>query len=202
MQITSSNTFHSKSSQRFGVPSPPSKSCKQRGRQSVTRNAMHFTGELSRPVLISSKAVYILALVLHPYYKLAYIKMPWGGPEEQEQERAPGNPHAKDWYDEALKVVEKMMADYWRERPGRNNPAPLVRVPNTASASSTKKSGAVESDFDRHRRLLIEQATRNQDTGWAAELRRYLQDMPEDVTKDTDIIKWWSKHAAIYPTLA
>ncbi|KAK2464611.1 hypothetical protein APHAL10511_003400 [Amanita phalloides] len=29
-----------------------------------------------------NKPVYILSLVLHPYYKLAYIKMVWGGPED------------------------------------------------------------------------------------------------------------------------
>ena len=30
-------------------------------------------------------------LVLHPYYKLAYIKIAWGGPEEQADEIAAGN---------------------------------------------------------------------------------------------------------------
>ncbi|KIK91266.1 hypothetical protein PAXRUDRAFT_149874 [Paxillus rubicundulus Ve08.2h10] len=30
------------------------------------------------------KPVYILELVLHPYYKLDYIKMAWGGFKEQE----------------------------------------------------------------------------------------------------------------------
>ncbi|KAG2063415.1 hypothetical protein BDR04DRAFT_1038053, partial [Suillus decipiens] len=32
------------------------------------------------------KPVYILALVLHPCYKLMYITMAWGGPEEQAKE--------------------------------------------------------------------------------------------------------------------
>ncbi|KAF9238703.1 hypothetical protein BU15DRAFT_47458, partial [Melanogaster broomeanus] len=41
---------------------------------------------------LDDKPVYILALVLHPYYKLDYIKMVWGGPEEQEMEIASGNP--------------------------------------------------------------------------------------------------------------
>ncbi|KAJ8583126.1 hypothetical protein M405DRAFT_687773, partial [Rhizopogon salebrosus TDB-379] len=58
------------------------------------------------------KPVYVLALVLHPYYKLAYIKMQWGGPEEQAAERAAGNPNAVDWCDEALKVVESTMREY------------------------------------------------------------------------------------------
>ena len=48
--------------------------------------------------------------VLHPYYKLDYIKMSWGGAEEQMKEREEGNPDAKNWQDKALKVVEKMVS--------------------------------------------------------------------------------------------
>ncbi|KAG2359517.1 hypothetical protein BDR07DRAFT_1180583, partial [Suillus spraguei] len=57
--------------------------------------------------------VYMLALVLHPYYKLGYIKMTWGGPKEQECKHVAGNLNAKDWHDEALKVVETTMKAYW-----------------------------------------------------------------------------------------
>jgi hypothetical protein len=45
-------------------------------------------------------------IVLHPYYKLAYIKLAWGGAEEQDKERAAGNQQAKNWQDEAQKVLE------------------------------------------------------------------------------------------------
>ncbi|KIM52776.1 hypothetical protein SCLCIDRAFT_140387, partial [Scleroderma citrinum Foug A] len=38
--------------------------------------------------------------------------------------------------------------------------------------------------------------------GWSIELRRYLEDLPTDVSKDTDIITWWSDHASVYPTLS
>ena len=48
--------------------------------------------------------------VLHPYYKLAYIKVAWGGPKEQAAEIAAGNPDAKDWQDEAWKIVEKTVS--------------------------------------------------------------------------------------------
>jgi len=47
-----------------------------------------------------------LFTVLHPYYKLAYIKLSWGGAEEKEAEIAAGNLDAKDWHDEANKLVE------------------------------------------------------------------------------------------------
>jgi len=45
-------------------------------------------------------------VVLHPYYKLAYIKISWGGPKEQAAEIAKGNLTVKDWHNEARKVVE------------------------------------------------------------------------------------------------
>ena len=48
--------------------------------------------------------------VLHPYYKLAYIKLAWGGPDEQAAEIAGGNPYAKDWQDEAKQIVERTVS--------------------------------------------------------------------------------------------
>jgi hypothetical protein len=48
--------------------------------------------------------------VLHPYYKLAYIKLAWGGPDEQAAEIAAGKPNAKDWQDEARKIVERTVS--------------------------------------------------------------------------------------------
>ena len=47
-----------------------------------------------------------LNTVLHPYYKLDYIKMTWGGAEKQAKERASGNSNAKNWQDEARKIIE------------------------------------------------------------------------------------------------
>jgi hAT family C-terminal dimerisation region len=71
-------------------------------------------------------------------------------------------------------------------------------------------------EFDRHRRTLI---THDREEDWNAELRRYLRDMPDDVTVKTDFIDWWSvcifwfpfvfdnklikqENAKTYPTLA
>jgi hypothetical protein len=45
------------------------------------------------------------------------------------------------------------------------------------------------SEFDRHRQALV---SREEDEEWESELRRYLRDVPADVTKDTDIVEWWS----------
>ena len=47
-----------------------------------------------------------LRVVFHPYYKVAYIKLAWGGAEEQAAEKAAGDLYAKNWQDEAQKVSE------------------------------------------------------------------------------------------------
>ena len=54
---------------------------------------------------------YLLLVVLHPYYKLAYIELAWGGAKEQEYERSNGNPHVVNWQDEVRKVLEKTARD-------------------------------------------------------------------------------------------
>jgi hypothetical protein len=48
--------------------------------------------------------------VLHLYLKLQYIKLAWGGVEEQAKEQASGNQNAKGWQEEALKVIEKAIS--------------------------------------------------------------------------------------------
>jgi hypothetical protein len=47
-----------------------------------------------------------LETVLHPYYKLDYIKLKWGGEKEQQEEHEKGNLDAKNWQDEARKILE------------------------------------------------------------------------------------------------
>lgn len=50
-------------------------------------------------------------------------------------------------------------------------------------------SDSILSDFDCHCLALL--SSRGEDEGWQAELWQYLKDLPADVTKDTDIVKWW-----------
>ena len=49
---------------------------------------------------------FLFETALHPYYKLDYFKLKWGGAKEQEEERRNGNPDAKNWQDEARKILE------------------------------------------------------------------------------------------------
>jgi hypothetical protein len=54
--------------------------------------------------------------------------------------------------------------------------------------TNTGLNGGVLSEFDRFR---LGRVTRDNEEGWAPELRRYLKELPADVTRDTDIIEWW-----------
>jgi len=123
-----------------------------------------------------------------------YIKLAWGGEEEQAKERAAGNRNAKNWQDEARKVLERTMEHYWKAR---------IEVPSTTPelppAGSKDNDDSIASEYDhlRRSRLLPD----NQDDGWEAELRRYLKDFAQDVTKDSDIVTWWQDNGHYYPTL-
>ena len=80
--------------------------------------------------------------VLHPYYKLLYIEMAWGGAEEQKLECEAGNPNAKDWHDEATKIIEKTMIEYWEKI------KPLMTSKLPADSLNEHSKHPFESDFD------------------------------------------------------
>jgi hypothetical protein len=77
------------------------------------------------------------------------------------------------------------LESYWRTRPSA--PTATTLATNVAVACSDA-SGSFLSEYDRHRQTLL---TKEDEEGWAAELRRYLKDVPADVTKKTDIVEWW-----------
>lgn len=146
-----------------------------------------------------------LGKVLHPYYKLAYIKLAWGGPEEQAAEIAAGNPDAKDWQDEAKNIVKKTashfilftqgsfdflppfeyMAQYYKDRPSA--PAPNISMADD-SEGVMPTIVPILSEFDKHYETLLSDDVNG---GWASELRHYLGTMQCKVKKDTDLVEWW-----------
>ena len=112
--------------------------------------------------------------------------MAWGGPEEQEAERAAGNLNAKNWHDMALKIIEDTMQAFWKERPE------LGTRPNSVSMSEKGCcTNTLASEYDQHRRMLIKKSL----LGWSAELHLYLSEITEDITRDMDIIAWWAVSA-------
>lgn len=86
---------------------------------------------------------------------------------------------------------------YYKKRP-RAEPA---QPPDTQLDANGERlpAKALSSDYDRYRQSLLQT---DDGEGWSSELRRYLNDRPGDVTKDTDIVKWWQDHALLFPTLA
>jgi hypothetical protein len=87
------------------------------------------------------------------------------------------------------------MEYYWKVRaavPSETPEPPAVKLRDDGDSSI-----ATEYDCLRRSRLLPD----NQDNGWEAELRQYLKDFTEDITKDSDIVEWWQDHGHRYPTL-
>lgn len=62
------------------------------------------------PAHYPSRPKLTVITVLHPYYKLNYIEMAWGGAKEQAEEIEAGNESAIDWQDEARQVVERVVS--------------------------------------------------------------------------------------------
>lgn len=93
--------------------------------------------------------------VIHPYYKLHWIELHWGGAETQAAEIAMGNLNAKNWVDEAEKIVEAkvcvplrvhifftdvvQMEEYWEKR---------VELPEAVTTTTTVSSDEDTEDND------------------------------------------------------
>jgi hypothetical protein len=56
-------------------------------------------------------------LATHPYFKLDYFEHEWGGADEQEEEIRNGNPNAKNWQEEARKVLVKAVRSAYLDFP-------------------------------------------------------------------------------------
>jgi len=69
---------------------------------------------------------------------------------------------------------------------GRYYKSQLNLKPTPTQAPNDNNS--VLSEFDRYWLMLL---SGQAGEGWQAELRRYLKDMPTNVTKDMDIVEWW-----------
>ena len=113
--------------------------------------------------------------------------MAWGGLEEQRKEQEAGNPHAKNWCNEALNIMKKTMQDYWDSNPAADPPARME-----TNISALEDNNTLESEFDHHCRSMVTQNIGSGGEGWATEPHRYLDDLPSDVTKDTNVIEWWA----------
>jgi hypothetical protein len=80
------------------------------------------------------------------------------------------------------------MDAYWKTPPQlQAQHASSIMPPSLIDSDSYQDSFV--SEFDRHWRSLLAQGVNEE---WQLELWRYLQDMPADVSRDMDIVAWWS----------
>ncbi len=58
-----------------------------------------------------------------------------------------------------------------------------------------------EDEYDKSRRKRLREGDGDTD-GWRAELQRYEADLSPEVTKKTDLVRFWADHPTVYPTIA
>ena len=83
------------------------------------------------------------------------------------------------------------MEQYWK--PQQTKPTNLPGADNILQP----KNESILSEFDHHHLTLLSNQSKLEDEGWQSEMCQYLKDLPADVTKDTDIVKWWQVRASI-----
>jgi hypothetical protein len=99
-----------------------------------------------------------------------------------------------------------------------SGPTPKQSRPPSLAPCDTSSIDDALDDYDCLHKQLVTQALH--DEGWHSELNQYLADIPEEVTKDTDIVVWWGvskfdvfmyphtfsdilqTHSTVYPTLS
>jgi len=88
------------------------------------------------------------------------------------------------------------MDTYYKKRP-RTKP---VQLPPTQINADREHLPArvLSSEYDHYCQSLLQTGNGK---GWSSELRCYLNDRLGNITKDTDIVKWWQNHATLFPTL-
>ncbi|RDX42607.1 hypothetical protein OH76DRAFT_1298102, partial [Lentinus brumalis] len=124
--------------------------------------------------LLDNANAYILALFLHPYFKLRYIEEQWGGEDEYQAELDAGIPNAWNWQQYARDVVEKTMKKYWDDSlKTANQGATVNQAPVVATSKSKAHASAgsdSEDDYDRARLQRL-QAGKADAEGWKVELQ-------------------------------
>ena len=92
-------------------------------------------------------------------------------------------------------ILEHTMQGYWNSQP-RAELVIAATPMNMTPAPSCDES--ILSDFNCYYLSLV---AKDDKEGSPAELCCYLKEMPADVTRDTDIVKWWQDNCQLYPTL-
>jgi hypothetical protein len=79
------------------------------------------------------------------------------------------------------------------------SPTPTPTATTAPTPTSSQDPNDIDcpsdDDYDRLRRGMLAKVIQNE--GWRTELRRYLDYMPSNVTKDTDVVEWWGVSHAL-----
>ena len=84
------------------------------------------------------------------------------------------------------------MERYWKARPVAS---PTASATSTNDVARPNSEVLILSEFDRHCLALL--SGQSEHEGWQLEMRRYLRELPANVTKDTDIVRWWQVCARV-----
>ncbi|KZT31579.1 hATC-domain-containing protein, partial [Sistotremastrum suecicum HHB10207 ss-3] len=119
----------------------------------------------------------------------------WGGAEEQAAEIANGNASAKNWVEEAERIIKNATNAAESSLPPSSSPPP------TSDSMDVDLDDLDDDDYyDHQRRQEMLHAQDGED--WELEYATYSKDLARDVERDTDLVKWWSENAARYPVLS
>ncbi len=80
-------------------------------------------------------------------------------------------------------LTHEQMAQYYKTRPSA-----VAIVDEAVDVEPASNVDRTLSEYDKLRHTLLSD---DADEGWASELRRYLGTIQRDVTKDSDVVKWW-----------
>ncbi|RPD57654.1 hypothetical protein L226DRAFT_441361, partial [Lentinus tigrinus ALCF2SS1-7] len=125
--------------------------------------------------LLDKADAFILALFLHPYFKLRYIEEQWGGEFEYNENVAAGVPNPQNWQKFVHEVVEKNVKKYWDmalKEAGTNSAPerPADAVPSDVHAAAAPMDSDSEDEYDRARQQRLKEGKAAVD-GWKAELQ-------------------------------
>ncbi|KAI0691879.1 hypothetical protein C8T65DRAFT_537582, partial [Cerioporus squamosus] len=123
--------------------------------------------------LLDDAAAYILALFLHPYFKLRYIEEQWGGDADFPADLENGDPDVHDWQKYACQVVKTTVKKYWDEAlKAEQNDSDVELLPQAASKTKAGMAAADDSEDEYDRIWLRHLKQGKADTnGWKVELQ-------------------------------
>ncbi|TBU51988.1 hypothetical protein BD310DRAFT_982181 [Dichomitus squalens] len=140
---------------------------------------------------LNNADIYILALLIHPYYKFEYIEHQWGGEAEYLADVTAGIPNPRNWVAYAREVVKKAPIRFGR-------PTADAARPGAEELSPTGTDS--DDEYDRARQAMLRRG--EPEDGWKLELKSWFKDRgTPEVKKDMDTVKYWECFHRSWPTL-